>query len=284
MKLVLCTIVTPDYIDRALALFLSAQRAGTAAKFVVLTTSDIDEVLPGVEKVSIADVCSSFPIAREICAKYADDKDRLRWSLKSALMVHLLGAYPDSVITYADSDISFFESPETLARMLGTGNILLTPHWRPLDPEGSSRNFRLNYMDGLFNAGCVTATAGGMDALKWWARACLAACEQNRAEGLWDDQRYLDLIPIYFDKAIICKHRGFNLADWNLHLRETDTNGTRDVPDRWPVSMIHFTHNTIRRIRAGEDPVLSPYYDIYLSLLAEAVDLLDRQSQTTCMQ
>ena len=38
MTVTLCTIVTPDYVDRALALVQSARRSGSRAEYCVLTT------------------------------------------------------------------------------------------------------------------------------------------------------------------------------------------------------------------------------------------------------
>lgn len=270
MSLILCTIVTSDYVDRALALAISARHTGSAAEVFVLTTAESFKQVAGINFLDLDAICESLPQAAAIRMKYGHDRDRLRWCLKPIVMAYLLRENPTRTVIYADSDICFFRPPEVLAELLRGGNVLLTPHWRPLNPRGSTRNFRLNFMDGLFNAGCVTAVAEGTPALQWWADACLSACEQKREEGLWDDQRYLDLMPIYFDGIVICRDRGFNLADWNYHLRVPNKRGHRDVPDIWPVSMVHFTPNTIRRIERGEDSLLEPYLKKHKELLEEA--------------
>nr|WP_319565693.1 hypothetical protein [uncultured Rhodoferax sp.] len=279
MSLILCTIVTPDYVDRAVALALSAMRSGSKAEYQVLTTGPTFEAVPGFKFLDLDSLCAHLPHAAAVREKYGDDRDRLRWCLKPVLMAHLLRENPTCTVVYADSDIAFFRPPELLAQLLGSGSVLLTPHWRPPNPLGSTRNFRLNFMDGLFNAGCITAVASGARALQWWADACLSACEQNREDGLWDDQRYLDLMPIYFDGTIICRDRGFNLADWNHHLRVANDLGCRDVPDVWPVSMVHFTPNTIKRIERGDDPLLEPYLNEHKGFLAEAITIIQRGSQ-----
>jgi hypothetical protein len=226
--------------------------------------------IDGITVLAINDLIAADSRAQVLLERYADDTDRLRWCLKSILIGYLLKQGTAESVIYSDSDTCYFRSPLELIELLGTGSILLTPHWRPLDPRGSTRKFRLNFLDGLFNAGCIVARSEGIDAIEWWATACLSACERKYEDGLYDDQRYLDLLPIYFAGTVVCRHRGYNLADWNVHLREYDGKGMRAVPDTWPVSMVHFTPNTVKRIREGRDPVLVPYLAAYSEIDSKA--------------
>jgi hypothetical protein len=138
----------------------------------------------------------------------------------------------------------------------------------------------LNFLDGLFNAGCVGASGDATKELTWWATACASACDKAYEQGLYHDQRYLDLMPIYFPRVRILRHRGYNLADWNAHLRTADCNGLRSVPDSYDVVMVHFTVNTIRRIERGEDPLLTPLLDEYRGLIESAKSICSRPSFT----
>ena len=212
MKDILCTIVTPDYIDRALTVWRSAEESGTHIDFVVLTTGPVSVDLPGITVLSLQELATRDSRAHKVKEKYSGESDPVRWSLKPVLMSHLLRAPSIERVVYSDCDTCFFRTPYILLDSLGDGDVLLTPHWRPLEPDGSSRGFRINFLDGLFNAGCVAANRKGVDALDWWARACLYACEKDYERGLFHDQRYLDLLPIYFPNTTICRHQGFNLA------------------------------------------------------------------------
>jgi hypothetical protein len=186
-------------------------------------------------------------------------------------MAHLIERGDGDVVLYVDPDTCFFRDPLELCLELGDGGILVTPHWRPPDPYGPSQPFLTNFMDGLFNAGCVVARKDGKAALEWWAEACLARCDLDYSRGLYLDQKYLDLLPVWFPETVICQNRGCNLADWNVQLRKHDTKtGARDVPDRWPVLMVHFTANTIALIKSGRDAVLVPYLKEYLEIRATA--------------
>jgi len=266
MGLNICTIVTPDFVDKAYVVIESARRSGAIFDAWVLVTDDRTKPIDGMKMLATEDLAGNDDRVDRICRKYADSKDKTRWSLKPILMKHLIAHKECDHVIYVDSDVCFFRDPTELSNMLGSGSILLTPHWRPKKPEADPRGFCTNFKDGLFNAGCVVASKRGLPALEWWADACLFACEHTYSKGLFADQKYLDLLPIYFEDIIICRHRGYNLADWNEHLRTADETGHRDVPDRWPVSMVHFTQNTIANIESMADPILEPYLKKYRSL------------------
>lgn len=264
-----CTIVTPDHVYKALALHRSIRSHHPEASTHVLTTSgELWPTAPGLVFHSLETIAASDTLVRAIADKYRADADPLRWSLKGAFMSYLLERHGDGVI-YFDCDVCLFNTPEPLWSALNTGSVLLTPHWRPRDPETSLTNFRLNFLDGLYNAGCVGATSAGREALRWWSRACLSSCERAREKGLFFDQRYLDLLPIYFEQTVICRHRGCNVADWNRQLLR-EQRGGRVYVDGAPLIFVHFTANTIAGIVAGRDPVLSESLEQYHALLSEA--------------
>ncbi|WP_448206769.1 hypothetical protein [Azospirillum sp. sgz302134] len=263
----ICTIITPDYADYALALRSSLDESGWTGPLFVLATAPCAIPHPGIRLWTVPGLAATSPGARATLATHGKDRDRLRWCMKPVFLAHLLEEGMADAVVYCDPDLFFFESPQPLFDELRTGGILLTPHWRPATPEASPQDFRLNFTDGLFNAGCVGANRAGTDALRWWAAACRHACEKNPAEGLFDDQRYLDLMPLHFPRTRILRHQGFNLAVWNRHLRDPGEDGVRPVPDRFPVSLVHFTRKTMSLIDQGHDPILEPYLARYRAAL-----------------
>ena len=42
---------------------------------------------------------------------------------------------------------------------------------------------------------------------------------KDHARGLWTDQKWFNLVPIYFNNVNICKRKGFNTASWNISRR-----------------------------------------------------------------
>ena len=281
MNRIYCTIVTPDYIDRAVAILLSLREVQDPAPLAVLVTGDFDELVPDMEVVTLRKLAEAEPLAATISARYADQPDALRWSLKPVFAQYLLDRDADSGVLYVDADFCFFNTPDYLFDHLATGGVVLTPHWRPLSPTISVGNFRLNFRDGMFNAGCFAASTRGHAALAWWANACAASCELDREQGLYYDQRYLDLMPLYFPDTVICRHLGYNAADWNAHLRKTGPHGPRVVPDDWPIVLVHFTENTVKKIEFGQDPVLEPFLERYRFFRRRATQVLKTRGRRT---
>jgi hypothetical protein len=276
LKPVVCTIITTRFADRAVVLAESLRRTGYNGHFIAFVTGSLTPSSKpvveahGVEFRDLNSVVSDSDIAAQARDKYHADSDRIRWAFKPVVLLHSLLALGASRALYVDPDMFFVASPEALLEPLDGAGIVLTPHWRPLDPEGLTKEFRLSFVDGLYNAGCIAAAPKGVAALRWWARACLAGCEKDYASGLFDDQRYLDLLPVGFDDVHICRNQGFNVADWNVHLRQPDASGGRRVPDVWPIGLIHFTRNTVVRIRNGDDEILVPYLAAYEAELHQA--------------
>ena len=268
-----CTIITPDYLDHAITVRNSLVECGSHFRFVVLSTASIKAAHLGLEIISLPDLAQEDRRAARLLSAYDQRSDQLRWSLKPVLLANLLRRNAGERALYVDSDVCFFGSPRALFDELGSGGVLLTPHWRPLRPSSGERDFRANFLDGLFNAGCVAATARGLGALEWWADACFHNCSHEYENGYYADQRYLDMLPVHFPGTVISRNRGFNVADWNSEHRDIDpVSGKRAVPDFWPIGMVHFTTNTIRNIEARRDPVLEPFLVRYRTLRRHAAE------------
>ena len=264
---IICTIITPDHLYKAQSLFDSISLFDSDVSYHILTTDKVQVPNELIKLYSIQELSETDLMSKKIFEKYNTQFDELRWSLKPAFISYILKNNPEASVIYCDCDFCFFGSTSYLFNLVNTGSILLTPHWRPLDPIKSPINFKLNYRDGLFNAGCITANYKGLNALEWWGNACLSSCENNREQGLYHDQRYLDLMPIYFPETIICRHLGINIADWNLHQRDKLCPAGTVIETKWPITLIHFTKNTIKKIESGGDPTLESYLSAYKSLL-----------------
>jgi hypothetical protein len=271
-----CTIVTPDHMDRALALLQSLREHTKPVPFFVLATNSVSYEPEGVQVVSLDTLCAEDETARQVCTKYGNSTDKARWSLKPVFTTFILRKYSAvSQVLYLDCDVCFFDSADVLFSQLASGGVLLTPHWRPIDPGPSLSTFRLNFQDGLFNAGCVGINSRGVDAMKWWARACLSECIVDREQGLFVDQRYLDILPIYFPDTVICRHQGCNVAAWNMHLRRCTINGHVLINDIWPLVFLHFTRSTIERIERSKDDALYQALQHHKALIKSASEVLN---------
>ena len=209
--------------------------------------------------------CLSSDLAQSIKSKYKGDA--LRWACKPLFLLHLLET-KDSVI-YVDNDICFFGSPSFLFDELTKSAILLTPHYYEANPRENQNWLEANFRVGLFNAGFVGASREGKNALLWWAECCLYNIKQSPCRGLFDDQKYLDLMPVLFHHIYIVKHKGCNVAGWNVVQcpRTANENGELVLAKEFPLVFIHFANLTFKMIEQGVDPLLAQYSERYLQLL-----------------
>ncbi|MEM6342620.1 MAG: hypothetical protein AAF927_02025 [Bacteroidota bacterium] len=281
-----CTIVTASHLDYALALCLSLRQFETEAPFFVLLTDEPAEKeelwsqFPQVYLLRLADL-APLAQATAIIEKYRETPDFMRWSLKSVLMLYLLEKQAFDEVVFLDCDLCFYQSIDPIKEQLSAAGILLSPHWRCQDPAIDSENFKLNFTDGMYNGGFLGATQAGIPALKWWRNACLYRCERTREEGLYVDQKFLDLLPAQFPSTRINHHRGCNVANWNLseNRRTQNAQGEILILDKWPIIFIHYSASTVRGILKGKDPLLSDHLDQWKTLLDQAADILGRNKR-----
>lgn len=265
--LTFCTIISADYGPYVNSLAGSLHEIGCDFElFALVVGEEVPEfasscVLP----VKTSEIESVY--GKQLEEKYLREGsvDQFRWSMKSVFLLYLLEDKNLEKVVFVDPDIAFFSDPSFLFEALESSKVLLTPHWRCADPRRDPINFGILQTSGLFNAGFVGVSRGAEEALKWWAEVCLYRCDVNPAEGLFVDQAYLDLMPIYFEGVKILRHRGCNVANWNLseNRRKTCDDGTILVGGD-PLVFVHFTGSTIRGILRGEDQVLRPCLESWI--------------------
>lgn len=218
---------------------------------------------------TLEDIKRTQPAAG-IISKYFSDKDKLRWSLKPVFMNFLLNdsGLGTTRILYLDNDLFFFNNYTFLFDLLKENHFLLTPHHYRHDPRSHQNWFEANYRVGLYNAGFVGAAQASTEGLKWWAECCLYRCEKNIFRGLFDDQKYLDLLPIMDAKTHIVRHKGCNVAGWNIDVCKREMlDGQVLIDGQYPVVFVHFNDTTIREIIHGNDVHLEPHYRAYVAAL-----------------
>jgi lipopolysaccharide biosynthesis glycosyltransferase len=265
-----CTIITPDYLPYALAMHESlCSNGNTSISLFVLVaalkddSNLMDADLDGITILYIDDVCKDG-IGKKIKGKYfLQNIDGFRWAMKPVLINYLLQVLDFEKVIFLDCDLYFFSDFSFFFKKLDENNILLTPHWRSSNPHVDKNNFALQYNSGLFNGGFIGVNKNATVAMDWWAKACEYICEINPSHGHYVDQTHLNLLPVFFDKVEILKHRGCNVANWNQHecKRILKADGSVRINDEYAIVFIHFTTSTIRGILNGEDPLLLSYLE-----------------------
>jgi len=272
-EIALCTIINSNYLHYALALFESLKQQNSQFKFFIgLSNKYTKENTILKEKnitvLQLKDVCSEIENADQIVDLYFEkDDDRFRWCSKSVLLQYLLKNKNYEKAFFLDPDLFFVNEFNFLSERLDEYNILLTPHWRTIQPEQNKTEFTLLFKHGLFNAGFIGVNNKAMDFLKWWLKANIYACESSLLSPLHDDQKYLDVVPIYFDKVKIIKHQGCNVAYWNLEecKRSIDAQQNVLINDTYKLIFIHFSAKT-KQFILEKDKTLLPFLNAWEAL------------------
>jgi hypothetical protein len=270
-----CTVITKDYLHKALALLFSMTPFHPVRMHCLLAEKNhaVEELRRPISVEGGELICYGLDdiYDERAQARLSQDKDRMQWTSKARFMGHLLESEGIRSLLYLDNDLCFFGDFEFLFQELKEHSLLLTPHWRPLDPDTNEEQFFCNFRDGIYNAGFLGAASKGLDALNWWHKACLHRCEFDYPKGYYVDQRYLDAFPVYFEDVKIIKHLGCNIAQWNAdYLRREASGANILINGRWPLIFIHFSDVTIHNIEHGNDTVLKPQLFGYRELLRKA--------------
>lgn len=196
--------------------------------------------------------------------KYKSDQNKLRWSLKPAFIKYFLLIKKYDIVIYIDNDIYFVNNADFLIENISAG-VLLTKHHRPLYPSGNpllNNQFLCNFTDGFFNAGFIRANKFGLEAMEWWSDMNYWQCSKIKSHGLFDDQKYLDIMALEFNKNIdICDHPGCNLASWNsLTIKRELINNCWIINNNYKPIFCHFSDMNYNK---SFDPMLHEFYEQY---------------------
>jgi hypothetical protein len=161
-------------------------------------------------------------------------------------VLHLLTQNGADKIFYLDPDIAVFNSLGPLVDMLEASSILLTPH--QLAPETSRDaimdNEICSLVHGTYNLGflAIRNDPVGQRFADWWKNRLLEFCVDDKAAGIFVDQKWCDLVPAMFERVGIVRDPGYNVASWNLSHRtvSVDERGTILV-NAHPLRFYHYT-------------------------------------------
>lgn len=186
------------------------------------------------------------------------------------------------VAVYLDPDIQVFGSLAELEPLAEEHGIVLTPH--ALDPypdDGLLIDEATVLRAGAFNLGFIAVGRGSDPFLRWWASRLAEHALNAPMEGLFTDQRWIDLVPSLFDCHVV-RDRGWNVAYWNLHerpLRRDPHSGAIHVGDA-PLRFLHFSGYDpdaphIVSKHQGDRPRITRHgHDVFSDLLDDYGDAL----------
>ena len=185
----------------------------------------------------------------------------------------------DKVI-FLDTDMLVFESLQYLEDELDQHSVLLTPHIRTPFPLDNKRPFEREMLkNGIYNAGffAIKNDGVGQAFLKWWMQRMIDQCYVDLKEGMFVDQKWLNLAPLFFPQVKLLDHPGCNVAYWNLHERTVVKDQGKFWVNNKPLLFFHFSGYSMKepglisrhqdRVQMEDQPALKELFFIYQEAL-----------------
>lgn len=166
----------------------------------------------------------------------------LATALKPSALKMLFRNGCDQVI-YLDPDIQVFGHFSELKTLVNENSIVLTPHnLQPLPRDGLRPTEADILSSGTFNLGFIgmSKSVNSLQMLDWWEERLRFDSISDPAEMLFTDQRWVDLVPSYFDFKLLT-HPGYNLAYWNLHERVLSEKNNQTLVNDKDLKFFHFS-------------------------------------------
>jgi hypothetical protein len=186
-------------------------------------------------------------------------------AIKPFAMRRLLGEPGCERVLYFDPDMVLFSRVDDILATLAGANVALTPHQTTPERtlEAVLDNEVASLKHGVFNLGFI-GVANSAEARRfadWWAERTYHLCRAEVANGLFTDQKWINLAPVFFDGVAIVKSARHNVATWNLTTRRVDGDFERGFTvDGEPLGFYHFTgfDSGAHRIMAVKNAAESP--------------------------
>lgn len=137
-------------------------------------------------------------------------------SLKAVALSITLKRYRRTTF-YCDSDLYFLAEPLLAVKMLEEASVVITPH--QVSPVSDEMDFQMT-RTGVFNSGFIGLTGDiGIQVADWLVHKTRHYCLMEPEEGIFVDQKWLDLIPALFEGVCVLREPSYNLAYWNIESR-----------------------------------------------------------------
>lgn len=260
-ELAVCTIITKSYLPYARTLASSLAKHNPDVNLYVLLADNIDNYFdPSLEpfKFIYLEDLSEPNIVEQMCFYYTPFE--LCCGLRGLLHEYMFKKTDAQKWLFLDSDIMVFNSLTVIFNQLENSSILLTPHITipTTDNNYAEPNCEITYLkSGLYNAGFLglSRTDTSRKFISWFKDRLKSfsfhdyASKDYISRGLFVDQLWLNLVPLYFKEVKLCLEPGANLGHWNIFDRLFDKDSLGNITvDEKPLLFIHFSGWDIKNI------------------------------------
>lgn len=241
------TLCSVNYLAQAHTLGDSLREQNPGFVYIIglvdkLETKDIDKSkLPDYQLLEVDKI--NIPDFEGMCDRY--DITELNTAVKPYYFDYFLKSRPEITnIIYFDPDIIVFDKLTHLEKNLEKYNIVVTPHITTPYNDDKWQNEEDVVNTGVFNFGFVAIkrSESAEKMINWWCTKLYKECVIDLCNGLFVDQHWAEFFPVFFDKVLIDKHLGNNVAYWNLHERVCSIiEGKWFINEKIPLQFFHYS-------------------------------------------
>ncbi len=283
------TLCSNNYLAQASLVVKSFLECNTDYRFYI---GLIDKKLPNIEYPNQKNItvlpCEEI-IEEQQLAKMALAYKivELNTSVKPFYIDYFFKQYNDCKIIYLDPDIYVYHSFKPVEQLLDNHDVIITPHClTPIPLDGKLPQERTFIKYGIYNLGfcALRKTENSINFITWLKERLANYCYSELKLGMFVDQAWINLLPIFFEKIVISKDFGMNCAYWNLHERSfIIKNNTYLVNKLYPLIFFHFSALDLNNIESlskyqtrfnfHDRPDIKNLFEAYSKALKEAKTL-----------
>jgi len=266
------TSITPNYLAKARVLCKTLKQHNPDCKFFLGLTGDMPEdASPAAEPFDAILLTSELDlITQKEIFFFRHTITEICTAVKPALALTIMQKYQAQKVVYLDPDIMVFSDLGELETLLDTYSMIFTPHQTDFEDDDSYvvSNEILFLKRGTYNLGffAVKSDETGRRFLNWWHSRVMLYCFDDDYElikvleplgllGMFTDQKWIDLVPAFFDGYYILKNPGYNVSTWNMTRRRIKrVSDGRYTINGQPLKFFHFSgfdakghHNEMQR-------------------------------------
>jgi hypothetical protein len=238
-----CTIVAKKYLSYARVLARSFRQAHPDIPFFTLLADEVDGYFdPAAEPFELLRL-SDLDIPDLDRFRFHYTQQPLSYAATPYLLAHLLARGSERVIFFKQESL-VLGHVSAVFDALERCSIVLTPHL--VDPlAGDDRIAReLNILQsGTFNVGllAIARTPVTERFLAWWQDRVRAHCRYAVPDGMHYEQRWLDLVPGFFEGVHVLRDSSYNVGHWNLPDRVVTVHDQAVFVDGQPCKLFRFS-------------------------------------------
>jgi 2-polyprenyl-3-methyl-5-hydroxy-6-metoxy-1,4-benzoquinol methylase/glycosyltransferase involved in cell wall biosynthesis len=273
------TIVSRNYLAYARVLTRTFLRHHPGARmFVVLCDRSDGFIDPAAEPFELIEIHElGIPDFEPFCFKY--DVTELNTAVKPFAIERIFDLTGAANLVFFDPDIVVARPLTELADLLTGYSIVLIPHMLQPVRDGRRPGEIEILRAGAYNLGFVALRDGDTTRrlLAWLKDRLYDGCRNAPDEGLFVDQKWMDLVPGMFPDTFVLRDPSYDVAYWNLHERRLQIVGDGFHVNGRPLSFYHFsgvdplnpTHISRHQDRFSLDsrPDLRPLFEAYCDAL-----------------